>query len=113
MGTPGGLERGSRSRGVAALSSRGVHRRRGGSGGDQPPVATGSGEQRPDRGGGVGWAGVAAAAQFWPGFGPDGPRVQWGGKGFSFFLFFSFCDLFSVFLLFVYFLFCFISFKSN
>ena len=26
----------------------------GGSGGDQPPVATGSGEQRPDRGGGVG-----------------------------------------------------------
>ena len=63
MGTPGGLERGSRSRGVAALSSRGVHRRRGGSGGDQPPVATGSGEQRTDRGGGVGWQMEWAEAQ--------------------------------------------------
>ena len=54
---------------------------------------------RSGRGGELGWAGVGArvAAQFGPGFGPDGPRVQWGGKGFSFF-----CSvLFSVFLLFV------------
>ena len=79
MGTPGGLERGSRSRGVAALSSRGVHRRRGGSGGDQPPVATGSGEQRPDRGGGVGRLGWV-----------DGQlgRGPAGGEVFSFCLFY-------------------------
>ena len=65
-----------------------------GFGGDQPPVATGSGEQRTDRGGGVGWAGVAAAAQFGPGFGPDGPRVQWGGRAFPFSFFFLFSDCF-------------------
>ena len=79
------------------------------------PVPTRSGGTGRGRGGELGWAGVGArvAAQFGPGFGPDGPRVQWGGKGLFLFLFFSFCDLFYVFLLFVYFLFCFISFKSN
>ena len=71
-------------------------------GGDQPPVATGSGEQRTDRGGGVGRLGWVDGQL---GRGPAGRGV------FSLFPFF-FWDLFSVFLLFVYFLFCFISFKS-
>ena len=61
------------------------------------PVPTRSGEQGRGEGGEVGWAGVGArvAAQFGPGFGPDGPRVQWGGEGPSPYFFFSFvCSVF-------------------
>ena len=77
------------SRRGSLILSRGSSPARG-FGGDQPPVATGSGEQRTDRGGGVGRLGWVDGQL---GRGPAGRGV------FSLFPFFSgICFLFSFYL---------------
>ena len=91
----GEWERGPRERGpLAPLSSRGVHRRRGGSAATLPcsdPVG-GTGRGR----GAGGWAGPGRGCGWRPSLGRGGgvgPRVQWGGG----LLFFLLTVLFSVF----------------
>lgn len=59
-----------------------------GFGGDQPPVATGSGEQRTDRGGGVGRLGWVNGQL---GRGPAGRGVLFLLLSFLPFIYFSFC----------------------
>ena len=101
----GEWERGPRERGpLAPLSSRGVHRRRGGSAATRP-VPTRSGEQEGDAGGGgeVGWAGarLRVAAQLGPGGGRFWAAGPVGGSGPFFLCFlFLFCFLFSLICLF-------------
>ena len=98
----GEWERGPRERGpLAPLSSRGVHRRRGGAAAARPcsDRVGGTGKGRGRR-----WAGPGAR-----GCGPVWAGGAVGGEACSFF---SFSLTVSVFFLFAYSLFCFISFKA-